>query len=602
MALEFRIDLSGNLSEKLGRSGEALKSTGEHAKHAKHEFEGFELETDKLAGGLGGLEFHLSALGKGGSLFTFDLAEGLHAAYEIVEGLVDKFIDLGKEMAGVAGKTQDLDLAVNLNVGDEKQKEVNELAESFERTTRFSAADMKRALLPLLKEGVGDKDTLDTVATIATDLAARNGGGIADVQQSISAFAGIFQRGRLKPAQLAQFGIQANDYFEVLGHTLGVSGEAAAKLAKKGKVAQDQLADVAINMIAKRQGGAIGGPSLKADETMGATLERLSKVKDHLFEGVADSQGMKDLQGFLDNFIKTMKGPIGTDLVNQLSTAFSTLFGDLSGPDGLKKVEAGVGAAAKKVQELIAGFQAAWPSIKSGLEALPGILNEIVRLGEEFAIIWTANKLVNGVAAFAAILSSQGIVGGLAAMRTGLNAALSPVAALTIAFEAWRYAFDKISETIKELGGLKHVAQDFKDWLGGNNASGIAYENHVTDSSPEWKKNRVAQKQAAGSLEVPLMADGGIVTRPTLLIAGDAGPEAIVPLSDLSMSSPMPLSRGLGGGGGPSITIPEITVQVVLADGSNGSDAGYAAAQSFRVELKKVLDEFGWAFGATTLE
>jgi TP901 family phage tail tape measure protein len=58
-------------------------------------------------------------------------------------------------------------------------------------------------------------------------------------------------------------------------------------------------------------------------------------------------------------------------------------------------------------------------------------------------------------------------------------------------------------------------------------------------------------------------AEGGIVTRPTRAIIGEAGPEAVVPLDRTPGSSPLP--AGFGGGGDTHITIN-------MPSGSNGDD------------------------------
>lgn len=55
-------------------------------------------------------------------------------------------------------------------------------------------------------------------------------------------------------------------------------------------------------------------------------------------------------------------------------------------------------------------------------------------------------------------------------------------------------------------------------------------------------------------------ATGGIVTRPTLAVIGEAGPEAVVPLNRAPGASPLP-----GGGGGMSVTVN-------MPAGSNGDD------------------------------
>jgi hypothetical protein len=49
-------------------------------------------------------------------------------------------------------------------------------------------------------------------------------------------------------------------------------------------------------------------------------------------------------------------------------------------------------------------------------------------------------------------------------------------------------------------------------------------------------------------------AAGGIVTRPTMAMIGEAGPEAVIPLHSAPGASPLP--RGFGGGG--QIVIPVV--------------------------------------------
>lgn len=65
-------------------------------------------------------------------------------------------------------------------------------------------------------------------------------------------------------------------------------------------------------------------------------------------------------------------------------------------------------------------------------------------------------------------------------------------------------------------------------------------------------------------------ATGGIVTRPTVSLIGEAGPEAVVPLSSTPGSSPLP--GGLGGG--------TVNVTVTMPPGSDGADV-VRALQSY---------------------
>ncbi len=78
-----------------------------------------------------------------------------------------------------------------------------------------------------------------------------------------------------------------------------------------------------------------------------------------------------------------------------------------------------------------------------------------------------------------------------------------------------------------------------------------------------------------GKIDIPGFADGGIVTRPTLAMVGEKGPEAIIPLSQMG---------GMGGGvtvnvtGGLS-TSAEIGQAVVNAIRAYNRSAGPAQIQ-----------------------
>jgi hypothetical protein len=66
-------------------------------------------------------------------------------------------------------------------------------------------------------------------------------------------------------------------------------------------------------------------------------------------------------------------------------------------------------------------------------------------------------------------------------------------------------------------------------------------------------------------------ATGGIVTRPTMALIGEAGPEAVVPLNQMPGASPLPA----GGGGG-------ITINVTAGMGADGRSIGQAVVQAIR--------------------
>lgn len=533
-SLEFQINLRGDFAQNLGKANEKLEKTSEHAKHAAHDVELFEGEVGKLSGGLLGLEVNLQALSKGGSLFTFDLAEGLREAYEVVEKIVDGIIDVGKEIVHVAGQTQDINLAVRLNVGDEGAEKIDELAETFKDKTRFSASQIKTALLPLLQQGLGKNvEQLGDLTAAATDYAARTNSGIAGVQTALESFGNIALRGQVNFRLLKQLKISEADFNNELGSLLHTDSKAAEKLMKEGKVGKDDLLTTALNLLAKQQGGVLGNASQDSAKTLGGTLERLSHVKENLFEGIAESPGMKAVQGFLDNLIETLEGKAGTELVAKISSLFETLFGDLSGPDGMQKVEDKVEAIAKRAGEFIDDFKGAWPDIKAGAE---GVFSVIEGIGKTVAMI----------------------------------------------VDGWRQIFQLAKEVYEIGGGVQKPA------ISHGNAGYAAYEAERQRNVDLAHANVSA---VAGDLEIPKMAAGGVVTQPTLAIIGEAGPEAIVPLDgDLRRQMNETAFGGAAdaSSSGRSIVIGDIIFQLA---GGQPSDQMQEAARQFRAELKRFLDE-----------
>lgn len=538
MALEFTINLNGNWHGALEEGNKKLEETEKGAKHAGKELELFEGELGKVRAGA--LELNFNALKEGGSFFQFDLAEGAKLAYEAIEKVVDKVLELGVEMVKAAGQAEDLNLAIKLDVGEEGEKKVDDLAESF-RGTRFSAAGLKKALLPILEES-GDEhsDQWDDLVTAATDVATRRNSGAAGAATALEALRSIEIMPQKVRGALKELGIKQKDFYNDLGGLLGISEKAAEDQTKAGKVKAQTLLSVALNEIAQREGGALGIATNEGSKTLGSSIARLANVKDELFEKLAGSQGMKSLQGALDTFVDTLEGPVGNDLINTIDGAFKTLFGDLSGPDGAKKLEAVIVDVTHEVESLIESFREAWPDIKAGA-----------------ADVWEVLK--------------------------GIGSTVKMI------IDGWR-----------EIKNLSHdfdtgqVYKDLADTVTGEHG-GIAGDT-VNANSPQWKKDRAAAALAQTQDSViPKFAGGGLVSSPTIALIGESGPEAIVPLGRAFGSLPE-LTGGAGAFGAPTITYaPSFSFSGGAARDVREQIESFE--QQHRVELKKFVDEVRAAVG-----
>jgi hypothetical protein len=75
---------------------------------------------------------------------------------------------------------------------------------------------------------------------------------------------------------------------------------------------------------------------------------------------------------------------------------------------------------------------------------------------------------------------------------------------------------------------------------------------------------------------IPMLADGGWVTSPTLALIGEAGPEAVMPLSSLG---------GAGGAGGTYVTV-NINGGIFPADQSAVKQIGDMIAKQIQMQIK----------------
>jgi hypothetical protein len=533
-ALEFQINLAGNFTGAIGESAKATEKHEHATEKARKELELFDAELGHAQASAGGFGFNLSALAKGGSLFTFDLAEGAELVAESFKKALEVITDVGKEMVKVAGDTQDLDLSIKLDVGTEGLEKVSELGESF-LGTRFSPKLIKESLLPLLEESGDDhQEQWDDLVTAATDVATRRKTGAAGAKGALEALRGIEIQPQKIRGALKELGIKQLDFYNDLGDLLGISEQAAEKQVKAGKVKAQTLLSVALHQIAQREGGELGTATNEGAKTLGTTLDRLANLKDNLFERVADSPGMHAIQRVLDNFIDTMEGPIGTELVNKLSDAFTTLFGDVSGPDGLEKMKDTLADAVHLVGEMIdAGKQLA--------DALLPSLD-------------TVQDLVIGLRQFVALSSGD---------KAGFQEAIN---------EEVRVHADRVVRGFQRMNEMR---------------ARFAEQNALNDTGPTAFQSGGGVEDTASGMSVPQYAAGGIVTKPTLALIGEAGPEAVVPLSDAFGEDAFDMTGGRGG------NVYHINFGDIIVEGGghDGAELGVEVSQAVRRELSRFFDE-----------
>jgi hypothetical protein len=257
---------------------------------------------------------------------------------------------------------------------------------------------------------------------------------------------------------------------------------------------------------------AAGGAKKEVESFAGALKDKLSEAVDTAKEKLADAKteftdfatsvsdavmgaldfnkaledGKYGFAGFLDSLRKQVKG------IEDYSTNLQTALASGLSQDALQFVlDAGSEAGSKIASELVKGGQAAIDETNALVESAQAAADKV---GLDAATRWYQSG----------VDSAQKMVDGL-------------VAELDLMTPKLMKKMDEIASKMKRKVNIDVV---------------------ITE-----RVNKIVATVSGG---IPQMAEGGIVNRPTLALIGEAGPEAVVPLSKMS---------GMGGGGDININV-----------------------------------------------
>jgi hypothetical protein len=240
-------------------------------------------------------------------------------------------------------------------------------------------------------------------------------------------------------------------------------------------------------------------------------------LKDKLGEALDDAKdALDDAKKEFDNF--------GTTVADSIKSAFSFADAQTAGAetgagflDGLRSQVKGVTDYAAKIQSLLdsnLSQDALAQVLASGAEAGMAIADQLIAGGQ--AAIDETNALVDSANA--------------AAAKVGMNAAAkwyqAGIDSATGIVNGLQAELDKL--TPKLMAKMDAIAAKMKRTV-------------TIDVLVNERVNKIVASVGG----IPKMADGGIVNKPTLALIGEAGPEAVVPLSKMNA----------GGGGDVNINV-----------------------------------------------
>jgi tape measure domain-containing protein len=461
----------------------------------------------------------------------------------------------------------------------------------FASKTPFQLTQVETATKQLLAYGVSVEDIIPTLKTLG-DISS--GVGMDKLPNLILAFGQVKAATHLTGMELRQFTesgvplLQALvDQANKMGGAMTSTGKAVKATHIDIKELNDKLAIAKVRLAEAEKKGKQKASTMmslrnavenyqqaisKANitnqgvaETFARTTVTAAQMQEAISNGeVTFEQVQKALQGM------TTEGGKFNDLMLKQSATLGGMLSNLQ--DAIEKTMRSIGTqivpqlkplvewlieATAKVQ----AFAAEHPKLTTAIILAAAALTGLV------ALIGTIGLILPTVIAGFVLLA--GPVGLIIVAIVALSAAITY---LIIKWGEIRTAF------IEGWTALKAIFKETVDWIIANTLQPLMdWINKVVSALSRVKESvsSVASKVGSGITNsikniIPF-ADGGIVTRPTLGLVGEAGPEAIVPLSKMG-----------GFGGGLSITI---TGNTFMSDREAAEKIGNMIIKSLPLKL-----------------
>jgi hypothetical protein len=214
--------------------------------------------------------------------------------------------------------------------------------------------------------------------------------------------------------------------------------------------------------------------------------------------------------------------------------------------------------------------------------AIGGIAGTILALNAAMKVYAAAQMIVNGVVAvFNALLLANPVT----LIVLAIVAFIAILAALYFKFDSVRKIVDTVFQGM--LKGGKAVFDGLTTYFGAifniykSLFNGIAKLWNSTVGKlafniPSWVP--VIGGKGFEVPEIPMLADGGIVTGPTLAMIGERGPEAVIPLSGRGGGGMGNYTININGGLGSSAEIGTAVVNAIRAFNRQNGPANIAVA------------------------
>lgn len=252
---------------------------------------------------------------------------GAVAAFEILDKIADKFIDIGREALTAAAKAERMNFAIDAAAGGkEKGDQVRKFVGENAKFSEFSEGENESAYLRLKRFGVEDQKA-GLYMKAAEDLAAMAGPderkGVYD--EALSAFTRMHARGKLDMRSAMRLGLGVED-FKQLPQFQGKSNKAISKAMQSGSgnVTENDI----LGMIIKHTGEkGLGERAAQASQLLLTRWTKITELPERFYKRLAETTAITKLSNALGGMLDKLDpdSPLGKRIFGGLESTFASL-------------------------------------------------------------------------------------------------------------------------------------------------------------------------------------------------------------------------------------------------------------------------------------
>lgn len=380
-------------------------------------------------------------------------------------------------------------------------------AVKFANETPFETQDVVSGFKQLLAAQF-KKEDLQAVVTIVGDAASLQQFPQQAMESVNRALGQIKSKGKLSQEELNQVAeavpLNQQRFLENTAKLYGVSLERARQLKETGKISGDSGVFLVLQTLQQQFGGSMQ----KASKQVAGLWSTIKSAPVTYLEQLQDTRGFEALRGSLSNIVTLL------DPESPRGQSISLFIKDL-GSGVLER-------ASVTLDYLTAGATAFFDGLRVGL----GPMNEAFGPANQTNIENFKNIMDGLGTATGRLLGYADRVGDFFSefYQFGEWLAAHPWAARLLYIGGGALAGSVVGGPVGTVAGALAGATAYATM-----ADAASAESVGAKGTPY----RASQTDLALALGAPMMADGGIVTRPTLALIGEAGPEEVRPLSDM---------------------------------------------------------------------